>query len=284
MEQEAAVQERREQLKKEGKINKTIAKELLSGSEVSGSTVHSRESVKAGSQSSEAVYETLVEILQAEARVDAKNASWEKQRDLRIKAVAEPPSLEEIRRIKTYVIANKHGFSIPKLTMGGRNRYQDIAELFEAQSDAGLVKTGPNASSGKMVRAPTMSAESLELANRSYAVGVRALVYGSMGAVALVTLGGVGLIRYFDVKSPEDVRYAIKRHFEPYANILQKKGEGIKSWMHGILNSYGFSMEKTHDLSHMDGEVQRLSTSSSQLHMRLKRLYSPSSSSTPSSS
>lgn len=223
------------------------------------------EAVKAV-KTSEQVYETLSEILQAEARVYAPNASLAKRVEVRLKALPEPPTREEIRRVRMALMGNKFALATPqKLTLGGRHRYDSIANMLEMIEKE-------QAESTRVIQ--RHSKETLELAQRSYAVGVRSLVYGSLAGLALLSITTVAAVRYFDISSAEDLKFAFQERSTPYVLAARMKGESLKSELKAYVPFLArpFSTDEATSTGSKSREV-------SQFQHRLRRLYQPESSS-----
>lgn len=242
VEQEAAVQERRDKLEKEGKL----------------------QAVKAA-KTSEQVYETLSEILQAEARVYAPNASLAKRVEVRLKALPEPPTREEIRRVRMALMGTKFALATPqKLTLGGRHRYDSIANMLEMIEKE-------RAESTRVIQ--RHSKETLELAQRSYAVGVRSLVYGSLAGLVFCTVAAVAAVRYFDISSGEDLKVAFQEQSTPYVIAARMKGESLKS----ELQAYIPFVRSTSSTDEASANSRSQQVAKSQFQLRLRRMYQPDS-------
>ena len=198
VEQEASIQEHKRRLIKEGKLNPD------------------NDANSAPSQSfndSEAAYDTLPEVLQAQARVDAPNAAKRKEYELRIKGAPEPLTDEERWR---YRAASGGAFSaavghVPRLSLSGRNRY-------------GIPSS--NSTGDLALRTPlthSLSPEAAEVARRSYVAGVRALVYGSLLGVGLIALGGTATAQYIGIGSGQDFREKVQNLMLPLKESLRER-------------------------------------------------------------
>lgn len=207
---------------------------------------------------SENVYETLSEILQAEARVHVPNmASIERK----VKALPMPLTPEELEEFKRSWMSRNHAFSPGKLQISARGRYEEIFKAIERVSaaDEGIPTT----------KLSLHQAKSRELAQRAYAVGVRSLVYGSLGLSAFVAVSGVAAMKYFNVYSVADLKLLIESTSTPFLAALKDRALPIKESLHAFIKEYigpGISVSE-------DGGrgVPRQST---ELELRLKDLYS----------
>lgn len=239
-------QERRDRLEKDGRL----------------------QSIKAA-KTSEQVYETLSEILQAEARVYAPNASLAKRVEVRLKALPEPPTREEIRKVRMALMGNKIALATPqKLTLGGRHRYDSIANMLE------MIEKEQAESTRAIQR---HSKETLELAQRSYAVGVRSLVYGSLAGLAFVSIAAVAAVRYFDISSGEDLKSAFQQQTTPYVLAARMEGESLKSELQAYIPSFLRSASVSTDGASTGSQSKDVAKS--QFQLRLRRMYQPDSSS-----
>ncbi|KAL4525702.1 hypothetical protein Ndes2526B_g09360 [Nannochloris sp. 'desiccata'] len=183
MEQEASIQEHKNRLIKEGK--------LKSNESPSSSTTTS------SFTNSEANYDTLPEVLAAQARVDAPNAAKRKAYELRAyKGAPEPLTDEERWRYRASASAVSAAVGhVPRLSLSGRNRYGIPSSQ----------KAGDLALSTSSLR-HRLSPEAAEVARRSYVAGVRALVYGSLLSVGLLAVGGTATAQYIGIGSGQDFR------------------------------------------------------------------------------
>lgn len=205
---------------------------------------------------SENVYETLAEILQAEARVHVPNmASIERK----VKALPMPLTPEELDEFKRSWMSRNHAFSPGKLQISARGRYEEIFRAIEKVSTA---EEGTS-------KLSLHQAKSRELAQRAYAVGVRSLVYGSLGLSAFVAVSGVAAMKYFDVYSVADLKLLVESTSTPFLAALKDRAVPIKESLHAYVREYigpGISTPEE------GGQIVR--RQSTELELRLKDLYS----------
>ena len=202
VEQEAAVQQRKQKLQEEGKLPLDDDKNAATEPSLA---------------ESEAVYQTLPEIMQAQARIHDPNAAKNKQREIRIKGAPAPLTEDERRlyRVSAYALTGAVGH-IPKLSLSGRNRY-------------GIPSAAATAGDQVMLRR-ALSPEAVEVARRTYSAGVRALVYGSLLGFGVIAAGGTLTANYFlyadssSSSSPaEEMRRSVQRVFEPVGEAVRAK-------------------------------------------------------------
>lgn len=245
LEQETSVHEHKRQLEKDGKLSKHTVKRLGTGAE--------------RMVASENVYETLSEILQAEARVHAPNiASIERK----VKALPMPLTTEELEEFKRSWMSRNHAFAPGKLQVSARGRYEEIFRAIEKVStrEDGVPTT----------KLSVHQAKSRELAQRAYAVGVRSLVYGSLGLSAFLAVTGVAAMKYFDVYSMAELKLFVESTSTPFLARLKEKALPMKESLQACVKEYigpGISIPD----EGRGGVVRRQST---ELEMRLKELYS----------
>ncbi|KAI8103627.1 hypothetical protein M9435_004962 [Picochlorum sp. BPE23] len=242
LEQESSVHEHKKQLEKDGKLSNRTVKRLGTGTE--------------RMVASENVYETLAEILQAEARVHVPNmASIERK----VKALPMPLTPEELDEFKRSWMSRNHAFSPGKLQISARGRYEEIFRAIEKVSTA---EEGTS-------KLSLHQAKSRELAQRAYAVGVRSLVYGSLGLSAFVAVSGVAAMKYFDVYSVADLKLLVESTSTPFLAALKDRAVPIKESLHAYVREYiGPGISTPEEGGHI---VRRQST---ELELRLKDLYS----------
>ncbi|KAI8103096.1 hypothetical protein M9434_005881 [Picochlorum sp. BPE23] len=242
LEQESSVHEHKKQLEKDGKLSNRTVKRLGTGTE--------------RMVASENVYETLAEILQAEARVHVPNmASIERK----VKALPMPLTPEELDEFKRSWMSRNHAFSPGKLQISARGRYEEIFRAIEKVSTA---EEGTS-------KLSLHQAKSRELAQRAYAVGVRSLVYGSLGLSAFVAVSGVAAMKYFDVYSVADLKLLVESTSTPFLAALKDRAVPIKESLHAYVREYiGPGISTPEEGGHV---VRRQST---ELELRLKDLYS----------
>eukprot|EP00889_Picochlorum_renovo_P003091 jgi/Picre1/30121/NNA_005490.t1 len=150
------------------------------------------------------------QILQAEARVHVPNmASIERK----VKALPMPLTPEELDEFKRSWMSRNHAFSPGKLQISARGRYEEIFRAIEKVSTA---EEGTS-------KLSLHQAKSRELAQRAYAVGVRSLVYGSLGLSAFVAVSGVAAMKYFDVYSVADLKLLVESTSTPFLAALKER-------------------------------------------------------------
>lgn len=178
VEQEAAVQERRQKLMQDGKLRQEEERKQLPSSEETIDNDNFAESQK--------LYDVNPEILQAQARIDDPHAFRRRRFDeiRNVKARPEPPSQEDIQKAR---LAGSAGFGfgfshVPKMSLAGRNRFA----VAEVDSSAGAAMTALQ----------HVSSESIEISKRGYATGMRALAWGSFLGFSLLALGGLATVKW----------------------------------------------------------------------------------------
>jgi hypothetical protein len=215
VEQEAACQQRRQQLEKEGKLPDQPAPSIKERSLAE----------------SEAVYETLPEVLRAQARVDDPQAARRRQFDLRsVKPQPEPPTQEDLRRVRW---ANQ-GFGatvghIPRMSLGGRNRYS-LPESVNSSSEASIAEVAlrrPSAGGGALGQ--PVNPHVMEVAQRSYAAGVRALVWGSLLGVAALAVGGSAAWQALGGAGAGPSGRPVR---DRWTAAMEPRRESVRRWVH----------------------------------------------------
>jgi len=164
-------------------------------------------------------------------------------------------------------MANKHGLTVPKISLRGRNRYEDIVDILErgAATQSSLKPSGAGGSVESRV--------GMELANRSYAVGVRALVYGSLGALALVSVGAVGLVKYLGIGSPADFQNLLI----PWREDMRGRAEGARGRVLSLLATHFPNSSLRVSRSPESDGGPRHDRPKSELETRLRSMYNPKS-------
>jgi len=249
MEQEASIQEHKKRLIKEGKLK---ANESSSSSTDASSFT-----------SSEANYDTLPEVLAAQARVDDPNAAERKQYELRAyKGAPEPLTDEERWRYRasaTSAVSATVGH-IPRLSLSGRNRYGIPSS--QKGGDVALHTRGLG---------QRLSPEAAEVARRGYVAGVRALVYGSLLSLGLLAVGGTATAQYIGIGSGQDFREKVQNFMLPVKEGLRQRVLPWKMKAEAWLGAKDASSQKS-----SDGAQNR---NSEGLQARLRNRYNPASSS-----
>lgn len=208
IEQEAELQRHRRRLVREGHIQE------IAGARLGGAVGHA-------ATDSSANFEVLAEILQQRARVYDPHAAARKDFVRRIKGMPARLSAAEVARYRSSMAgAAALVGHVPRLALGGRNRYGLAAAA--AQS----VATAPP---------PAISPEAAEVARRSYNAGVRALAYGSVLGFLGVAAGTTLAVRAMDVRSAEEFRDAVRSAAEPAAAALRSRAAGFKASIQGFL-------------------------------------------------
>lgn len=162
---------------------------------------------------SEAAFDVLPEVLQAQARVDDPGAAARKQYELRaFKGEPPPMTANELRRHRVRSLAVHH---VPKLSLGGRNRY--------------VIPTNPTS-----IEPAALTPHATEVASRSFTAGLRAMAYGSLLGLLGTALAGTFIARSFAADDSQDgyrtrVRDAavqagdaVRRWLEPYKLRLRE--------------------------------------------------------------
>lgn len=202
---------------------------------------------------SEAFYEVLPEVLQAQARVDDPNAARRKEYDLR-SVRGEAPPLTEAERRRFRAANSALGAAVghvPKLSLSPRNKYS-----FPNAS----VNSGDLVAAAGQLRAG-LSPQAMEVASRSYNAGMRALVYGSLLAFAGITVGGTAAVRWMDLGSGEELRAKVQATLDPAVHAL-------RAWLAPLKESAeAWIGESTGGAGAAPGEFQS----------RLKSRYNPTS-------
>jgi hypothetical protein len=247
MEQEASVQEHKRRLIKEGKLK---SNESSSSSTTAPSFT-----------TSEANYETLPEVLAAQARVDAPNAAKRKQYELRAYKGAPEPLTDEERwrygaRASAVSAAVGH---VPRLSLSGRNRY-GIPSPHKG-GDVALRTNGLGRG---------LSPEAAEVARRSYAAGVRALVYGSLLGVGILAVGGTAIAQYIGIGSGQDFKEKVQSMMLPVKEGLR---ETVLPWK-AKAEAWLTAKDERAYLKRGDGGLH-----SEGLQARLRNRYNPAASS-----
>lgn len=196
---------------------------------------------------SEAIYQVLPEVLQAQARIDDPNAAKRKEFDVRIKGEPPPLTEDEFRRYRTtsYAMTAAVGH-VPRLSLSGRNRY-------------GIPSRGTAAGGGGrdlvLHTATTLSPEAAEVARRSYVAGVRALVYGSLLGFGLLAAGSTFAVQYFGIGTGADFRERVQGALAPVSDALRARVEPWKARAEQFLKKNGDRVEGT---GSVDGLQARL--------------------------
>jgi hypothetical protein len=177
----------------------------------------------------------------------------------KVKALPMPLTPEELDEFKRSWMSRNHAFSPGKLQISARGRYEEIFRAIEKVSTA---EEGTS-------KLSLHQAKSRELAQRAYAVGVRSLVYGSLGLSAFVAVSGVAAMKYFDVYSVADLKLLVESTSTPFLAALKDRAVPIKESLHAYVREYiGPGISSTEESGHI---VRRQST---ELELRLKDLYS----------
>ena len=204
---------------------------------------------------SEATYDVLPEVLQAQARIDAPNAARRKEFEVRIKGEPLPLTEDELRRYRTtsYAVSAAVGH-VPRLSLSGRNRY-GIPPSATATSGGG----------GSLVlhSRTTLSPEAAEVARRSYMAGVRALVYGSLLGLGLVAAGSTFAVQYFGIGTGGDFRLGVQEALIPLRDAVRARIEPLKARAEKLLKREG-------------GSSSGSGNGTSALQERLRDRYNPS--------
>jgi hypothetical protein len=207
-EQEAQLQNHRARLVKEGRLDEAAAAAAQRNTEPSF-------------DESAALFEVLPEVLGAQARVHDPGAAGRKRVRRRVKGAAEPASEEELRRYRAgaYGAAAAVGH-IPRISLGGRNRY-------------GIHHIGGGGGGGGGAPAPAvraLSPEAVELARRSYAAGLRSLVYGSLLGCALLAVGGTAAAQVLGVGGGGGGAAAAALQQERVRALCRPLADGLRAW------------------------------------------------------
>ena len=159
-EQEAAVQLRRRELQRAGKLAPDAAR--LDG----GAASASASAAAAARGRSQGAYEVGMEILQQQARIDDPDAWVRKQRSYRVRGEAPMPSDGETMRARRQIRAWGQPLGhMTALSMSGRGRFHvPRGQKYEYA-----------------MRVAEVPSEGQEAAQRAYRAGVRALLYGTWG-------------------------------------------------------------------------------------------------------
>jgi hypothetical protein len=212
------VQQRREQMLREGK---------LSPGHQDNADAHGADDNEL--HKSEITYQVLPEVLQAQTRIDEPNAARRKQYELRnLKGRAAPPTEEELRRYRFQHMSALSSFSgaIPRLSLGGRNRYnplptfetghgQDVAE----RTKAALKPLKP------------LPPEVAEAAKRTFLVGLRALTYGSLLGFGLLAFGTTFLIQTSgSERFQSNVRESVRSAVQPLGQNIRRTLQPWRIW------------------------------------------------------
>lgn len=225
MEQEAAIQEHRRRLVKEGKLKSNESSS--SSTDTSSFT------------DSEANYDTLPEVLAAQARVDDPNAAKRKEYELRAHKGAPEPLTDEERwryRARGSSAVGATVGHIPQLSLSGRNRYGIPSS--QKGGDQALHTSGLGR---------RLSPEAAEVARRSYVAGVRALVYGSLLGVGLLAVGGTATAQYIGIGSGQDFREKVQNAMLPVKEGLREKVLPWKTKAEAWLGVKDASYQKSSD-------------------------------------
>ena len=205
------MQQRREQLLREGKLSPGLR---LGDDEKDGDNELKK---------SESTYQVLPEVLQAQTRIDEPNAARRKEYELRhLKGRASPPTEEELRR---YKLQNVAAFSIPRLSLGGRNRYNP------------LPSTGVDKNSS-YVPAKPLPPEVAEAAKRTFLVGLRALTYGSLIGLGLLAFGTTFVVQNSQ-RFQNDFRESVHSAVQPFSQSIRQSLHPWRVWVQekfGVIN------------------------------------------------
>jgi len=202
---------------------------------------------------SEISYDVLPEVLQAQSRIDEPNAAKRKEYDLHMfKPQLSALTDEERRRHRTSssMLGAALGH-IPRLSLGGRNRYN-----FTRESSVG----------GDLSLAPVsarrqVTPQAVEVATRSFNAGMRALVYGTLLGVATLMVGGTAAIRAFDIGPSENFKDRMQARVEPAAAVVRGWFAPVKT----ALSTWATA----------DGNGSAAAGGPSELQTRLKNRYNP---------
>jgi hypothetical protein len=212
------VQQRREQLLREGKLSP-------GQTEVDSADGHGADDVEL--HKSELKYQVLPEVLQAQTRIDEPNAARRKQYELRnLKGGAAPPTEEELRRYRLQHMSALSSFSgaIPRLSLGGRNRYNPLPTVEMGQDVAG--RTQPLV---KQVK--PLPPEVAEAAKRTFLVGLRALTYGSLLGLGILAFGTTFLIQASGSEPfQRNVRESVRSAVQPLGQKIRQTLQPWRIW------------------------------------------------------
>ena len=156
-EQEAAVQLRRRELQRAGKLAPDAAR-------LDGGAAGSASASAAARGRSQGAFEVGMEILQQQARIDDPDAWVRKQRSYRVRGEAPMPSDGETMRARRQIRAWGQPLGhMTALSMSGRGRFHvPRGQKYEYA-----------------MRVAEVPSEGQEAAQRAYRAGVRALLYGT---------------------------------------------------------------------------------------------------------
>jgi len=212
-EQEADLQNlRRKRLAERQGIDGEVDEEAASNGE--GDRLHS-----------ERHFEVGMEILQQQARIHDPNAAARKEYDRRVKGAPAGLSPEELRKYRL-AATSVAGMSpaVPRMS-----RRQHYGHVFPQNSAASQLATRG------------LSPEAQELAQRTYATGVRSLIYGSLlGAIGATFLVGFTL-HTWEIHSKEDAKRVLEGWTAPLADRMRERFSGMAGTMQGYFGGGGLA-------------------------------------------
>ena len=229
MEQEAAVQQHKKRLVDDGKLSPA-----LPGAVSAEASPSQQQGCSASFDASLSAYDVLPEVLQAQARVDDPHAALRKEFDLRIRGEPPPIPEAELRRHRgaTSALGAAVGH-VPRLSLSGRNRYSIPEGAF---SGGGGEVALANASYRGL------SPHATEVASRGYNAGMRAVVYGSLLAVAVIAVGGTAAVQALEIGGPEDdFRERARAWGAPAAAVVRAWVAPVKAAAEGWVGASGAS-------------------------------------------
>mmetsp|Transcript_15233 Transcript_15233/g.36245 ORF Transcript_15233/g.36245 Transcript_15233/m.36245 type:complete len:259 (+) Transcript_15233:126-902(+) len=172
-------------------------------------------------------FEVAMEILQQSTRIYDPNAPvQEPERRVKGGPVDLTPEEEMRFRMQMRSVAS-YSPQVPRFR-SGRHRFDSLFD-------------GASGSYVPAVRG--LSPEAQELAQRTYAVGVRSLVYGSLiGAVGVSFLVGYTLHTY-QIYSKEDMRSLLGNWMKPLADRVKTSGSGLSEGLREFFSNRGLTIE-----------------------------------------
>lgn len=217
-EQEAAVQLRRRELQRAGKLAPDAAR-------LDGGAAGSASASASARGRSQGAFEVGMEILQQQARIDDPDAWARKQRSYRVRGEAPMPSDGETMRARRQIRAWGQPLGhMTALSMSGRGRFHvPRGQKYEYA-----------------MRVAEVPSEGQEAAQRAFRASLRALLYGSaLGCVGLVV--GVSAAAHFSgIRSVEDLQGVMKAAFEPLAADCSRWVAPLKGHLEASAKLYAF--------------------------------------------
>ena len=238
-EQEAAVQLRRRELQRAGKLAPDAAR-------LDGGAGGSASASAAARGRSQGAFEVGMEILQQQARIDDPDAWVRKQRSYRVRGEAPMPSDGETMRARRQIRAWGQPLGhMTALSMSGRGRFHvPRGQKYEYA-----------------MRVAEVPSEGQEAAQRAYRASLRALLYGTWGRSSAggrgrtdanerttgSALGCVGLVvgvsaaaHFSGIRSVEDLQGVMKAAFEPLAADCSRWVAPLKGHLEASAKLYAF--------------------------------------------